>query len=393
MGMRVVNYKPSRDIPKAVMELKTLSPTEISKWVQEHRTKKLSSGKRVQTVITPQAVTMWLKRNAKEAQKLEQQIRDEELEQKGISETLFQNGIFLELASIKTWILELHGRNAKETSINGFVNAIKRICMGLIRKKGTKGRKKEDYEIIEGWGLKHPDRLNLEDGLLYISELKKRGHPTRAYNLALRNFFQSKGVKGYHKISGKIPQMGKYAHLYIPKEKLHEIFEWLKPLNYDAYLAAKFAYKCGGCRISATLTAESGKVKWDGQFRTITVLEKATRGKGKRPQEKEIPADFWEELKPRVEKGGRLFNIEAYELNALLKQAYAEIIPQIAEEIPKPFHFMRHEFAQVLLRETGWNYGLVARLGHWTVETLERYYGKMDRQTAFTEGAKHLPNL
>jgi hypothetical protein len=46
-----------------------------------------------------------------------------------------------------------------------------------------------------------------------------------------------------------------------------------------------------------------------------------------------------------------------------------------------------------MLRETGWNYGLVARLGHWTVETLERYYGKMDRQTAFNEGRKHLPNI
>ena len=45
------------------------------------------------------------------------------------------------------------------------------------------------------------------------------------------------------------------------------------------------------------------------------------------------------------------------------------------------------------LRETNWNYGLVARLGHWTVETLEKYYGKMDRKTVLEAGRKHLRNI
>jgi integrase len=58
----------------------------------------------------------------------------------------------------------------------------------------------------------------------------------------------------------------------------------------------------------------------------------------------------------------------------------------LMEEIPMPFHFWRHQFAQHMLRKTDWNYALVAGLGHWTVETLERYYGKMDRKTRM-EGA------
>ena len=76
-----------------------------------------------------------------------------------------------------------------------------------------------------------------------------------------------------------------------------------------------------------------------------------------------------------------------------LRSAYNEIIPELADDIPRPFHFWRHQFAQHMLRVTDWNYGLVARLGDWTVETLEGYYGKMDRKTALESGRKHLVNI
>jgi len=60
------------------------------------------------------------------------------------------------------------------------------------------------------------------------------------------------------------------------------------------------------------------------------------------------------------------------------------------QDIPMPFHFFRHQFAQHGLRATGWNTSLIAKLGGWTVGTLERYYGKMDEQTAFEEAKKFL---
>jgi hypothetical protein len=225
-----------------VRELKTFSPSRIRDWIREHRTRKdKTTGKRVQVNVTPQSITMWFKRHPDVLRKLKNEIREQELSKEAISETIFENGFFKELPSIKTWILELRGRGAKEETIRNFVNDIKRVCKGEIRKKG----KRREYEIIEGWGLKHPDRLSLEDALTYISELKKRGHKTRQYRLSLRNFLQSKGVKGFHKISGAIEQMGKYAHLFIPKEKIYEIFEWLKSANYDAYLASKFATNVG----------------------------------------------------------------------------------------------------------------------------------------------------
>jgi len=58
-----------------------------------------------------------------------------------------------------------------------------------------------------------------------------------------------------------------------------------------------------------------------------------------------------------------------------------------------PFHFMRHMFAQHMLRATGWNYGLVARLAGWTVGALERYYGKMSEDQAMKLGKEHIENL
>jgi len=178
--------------------------------------------------------------------------------------------------------------------------------------------------------------------------------------------------------------------LYIPKPKVYAIFDYVKALNEEAYKASKFGFKTA-CRMGATLSAHSKYLNKEDH--TINVFEKATRGKPKRKQEKVIPLDLWNELDLDHAKG-KLFNIEAPELNNLLRTAYKEIIPELAEEIPMPFHFIaRHQFAQHLLRETDWNYGLVARLGHWTVETLERYYGKMDRKTALESGRKHLPNI
>lgn len=393
VSVSVQKYKPRKDIPLAVRKLKTFSPSRIREWIREHRTKKeKATGERTQVNVTSQSISMWFKRHPEVLRELKAEVVEEELSKEAISESLFENGAFREMASIKTWVLELRGREAKEETIGNFTRDIKRVCRGEIRKRGVNGRpRKEDYEIIEGWGLKHPDRLTLENALTYISELRKRGHSTRAYRLSLRNFLLSKGVKGHHKISGAAENTGKYAHLFTSKENVHKIFEYVKRLNYDAYLASKFAFKCGGVRITATLTATGNKANYEDH--TIFVLEKATKGKPKRIQEKLIPSDFWGELVPRLKEGGKLFHIKPQQLNEILKLAYKEVIPELAEEINRPFHFWRHQFAQHMLRVTGWNYGLVARLGHWTVGTLERYYGKMDRQTAFETARKHLTRI
>lgn len=319
---------------------------------------------------------MWFKDHPQIYQQLQSEIIEEQIPLEEVRESIFQNGTFEELASIKKWISKLVARKAKQHSIRSFVGVIKKVCKGEL----PHGNK------ISEWSLKHPDRLQLKDALEYLVELEKIKCYKRNHRLALRNFLRSRNIEGWDEISGTIEEAGKFSHLYAPKDKLNEIFDYVDSLNHDAYLASKFAFKTAS-RITATLDAHAGDM--NPEDKTIWILEKATRGKPKRRQEKLIPNDLWDELP----KEGKLFNITKEEINAILRSAYEAIIPDLNKNIPMPFHFWRHQFAQHLLRETDWNYGLVARLGHWTVETLERYYGKMDRKTAFDSGRKHLPQI
>lgn len=70
-------------------------------------------------------------------------------------------------------------------------------------------------------------------------------------------------------------------------------------------------------------------------------------------------------------------------LNAILREVYEIVIPEINAELEMPFHFWRHMFAQYMLRATKWNTALVAKWGGWTTEALERYYGKMGDAYAY----------
>ena len=380
-----MKYKPERDIPKAIRTLKTLSPTDIVEWIRENRTEIDNIGRKVQKNLKPQAINMWFKRHPDEHKQLAREIADAELNGKVITEGVFQTKIFIKLPCMEKWIIKMRGRQAKERSIGAFVGAIRQVCMGrLPRKKGQK-----EVEHIEDWGLKHPRRLTVEDGQRYISKLMEKKIPTRNHRLALRNFFKSRNLEGWDDISGKLEtEAGKYAYLYVPPETIQLILQYIKGLNPVAYRACKFALKTA-CRMGGVQSAHTNKLNKEDH--TIWVLEKATRGKPKRSQEKFISQDLWEELGLKDYKG-KLFDIEPQQLNNICKTAYQAIIPTLAPEIPMPFHFWRHQFAQHGLRRTQWNYALIAGLGHWTVETLERYYGKMDRQTRL-QGARTFVHL
>ena len=393
-----MKYNPSRDIPKAVKQLKTTSPTDIRNWIRDHRTRKdPKTGRRVQHLVTPESITNWLRRNPKVHQELERYVEKQEIVEDGITEGIFQNGVFEKIPCINKWTNKMRGRGAKERSIKTFVSTIKQVCKGELPLKGTTS-KSAQREIIEGWGLKHPARLTTEIAVNYIAEMRKRELKTRNHRLALRNFLKANNVEDWDEISGQLEQdAGKYAHLYAERDKLTKVFEYVEPLNKEVHDASFFSFKTAS-RLTATLTAHAKNYKEmrlpNGDIeRTIIVEEKASLHKGKRRMEKVITDDLYEVLKPRLQKGGLLFNIDRKALHGILYSAYKEIIPELADEIPMVFHFWRHQFAQHLLRETGWNYGLVARLGGWTTQTLEKYYGKMDRKIVMEQGRKHIPNL
>lgn len=381
-----MRYKPSRDIPKAIRETRSFSPTEIVNWIRQHRTEKVK-GRRLQVSRTPESITMWINRHPKIIEQLQREVIVDEIPKEAISDAIFENGVFKEIPCVKEWIIQLRTRGAKEDVIQyQFVNRLRRMCQGIVRGYG------KNLEIIEDWGLKHPKNLTIKDCQYYISEMQKRGYPTRSARLTARNFLKSKGIViREDQISGRLEHdAGKYADLYVSKPKIHEILDWLKDMNEDAYLMSKFAYKTA-TRLSATLNAESSFV--NREERTILVLEKASKGKKKRRISKEISTDLWNELLPRINNGGKLFNIEENDLNNLLRSAFEEVIPELNKRIPMPFHFWRHMFAQHMLRATNWNTSLVAKLGGWTTGALEKYYGKMSAEVAREYGRPHLNAL
>jgi integrase len=382
-----LGYVPKRDIPIAVRELKTFSPSRIRDWIREHKTKKdRVTGKRVQVLRSPDSIGKWLKRHPRLFEELKNEVTETELEQEAISETLFYNGAFRKIPCIEQMIIDMRGEGAKQKAIVQNLSMLKRVCMGQLPQTRQQRKNKEAHIIIEDWGLKHPKRLTVDDCLKFNSEMIEHKVGNRNWRLAMRCFLKSRGLRGWNKLNGEYGGAGKYAHLYTPNMK--PIFERLERMNKEAHDASFFGFKTG-CRIGATLRAEAKYV--DEEAHTIYVFEKASKHKPKRKLKKVIPPDLWEILEPRIQNGGKLFNIKESKINALLKACYKEVIPKLAEEIPNPFHFFRHQFAQHGLRATGWNLPLIAKLGGWTVGTLERYYGKMDEQTAYKEAEKFLP--
>lgn len=370
-----MKYCPRRDIPDFARQLKTLSPSAICKMILNKRN----------VERTPESILMWFKDHPDVKAKLEKEVVEAlPTEKQAVDDSIYQNGNFRNLPSVQNWIKELTNRNAKEDTIKNWVSALKAVCIGELRAK----KKNTEQILIEDWALKHPDRLSVQDAKDFVFEMKKRGLKSRRHRLALRNFFDSceKTVKSGD-ISGDLEEdAGQYADMYVSRDKLYEVLEWLRQRSEQAYLACKFAFKTAS-RLTATLGADAQYLNTDEH--TLTVFEKSVNHKDKKRVFKVIPSDLWDE----VPKQGKLFNIAENELNALLREAYKEIIPEMADRIPMPFHFWRHMFAQHLLRLTNWNYGLVGELGNWNPDTLKKYYGKIPHDTVVQVGLETLPKL
>ena len=315
---------------------------------------------------------MWISRNPKVAEELEQGLKDRELDRVSISTGIFENGVFREIEPVKKWIMELTNRGVKPVIIDTWVNAIKHVCKGELPKGN----------VIASWGLKHPSKLTLEDAKAFIYEAKTRGIHSRRIRLVLRNFLSSRGiVVKSTDISGELEEdAGQFADLYVSREKVYELLAEIKSMNLVAYQASFFAYKTAS-RIHATLNADSQFLNYEEH--KLTVFEKSSSRKAKKKVIKLLPDDLW--LQMPLDRKGLLFPIEESKINEIIRTAMKKVIPEIEPRITRPFHFWRHMYAQHMLRSKNpdgsiqWNTGLVARTGNWSVEALERYYGKADQ--------------
>lgn len=379
-----MKYKPSRDLPRFARQHNTLSPTELSKIILMRRNKE----------VRPQTISMWFLRNPMVLAELKAEILKEELPALEVSETIFKNGTFEELPSVKLWIKEMKSRDIKNYKAN--VGTLKRACMGRFKGLGI------DL-VKEGlMCMKHPDRYTLKDAQDLDEEIKNRGLDTASFRLPLRNFLMSKGINVKFKLSGaKSRGFGKFADLFVEKPMLLGMLDYLKELNYEVFAATCFMYKTG-TRINATLKArvENLRTERDGDilYREITVHDKARRSKyadGK-PWKKHVDETLWEVLKPLLgnrEKGLIFEHATERDCAKLNRAAIKQFIPSLNERIPMPNHFWRHMFFQHMLRATDWNYKVAAALGGSTAASVEESYGQPPRAVKRKWGLKYIPTI
>jgi integrase len=364
---RDLKYKAKRDIPKFVKEYNTFSPSKIREIVLGKRNKN----------VTAESITMWFKRNPETYTQLKSEVIGEQLTRLEVSETIFKNGTFEQLPSVKKWIETLEDRHVKRTGIRNRVAALKRICRG--------------HNLTEKeWSYRHPDRITEKDFKEYNRKIRAKGWSDRNYRCVERNFLlYSRQV--VPTISGRIT-IGKYRDLYVPKSKLNEVFGEIKATNDLAYRASKFSFKTAA-RKSATLNT---KVKdFNISERTVTVYEKTKAMQDQRMEIKYVDDELMRDLKPLVNNGTKFLFEELRDTDwaDACRRAYDKVIPEVNERIPMPIHFWRHMFAQHMLRATNWNYTVTSKLGGWTEEALRRNYGEPPQAVIANWGKQYYPKI
>lgn len=380
-----MKYRPRIHIPIAVMETRSLSPTRIREWILN----------RFNRAVTPESVTMWFKRHSKVREELHERLLEIEIPQEEISPTIFQNGAFEELDSVKGWLRDLRRRQLRRHTIRQCIATLKRICQGVFPDLGIDLKE-------HGWVLKHPDRLLLDDGILFM-DLCLEHYPKldiANHIRTIRSFLKSKGIA-----VEKIPSVasngaGEMADLYVEKPILHKILQWIREQSYEAYVCDLFMFLTAA-RIGASLGAVLENITQEGEWTQIRVYEK---GRGRkypegRPCDKYLCPDLFREICNLTgypeKRRGRLFNLTRDDMSNLNREALEKFCPWVFEKHPGllPNHFWRHMFFQHMLRETGWNYAAVAGLGHCSVKSLQDSYGKAPRGQVREWGLQHIPNL
>lgn len=317
----------------------------------------------------------------------------EELPKEEVADTIFQNGTFEELTSVKNWINLLKDKDRSEDYIKKLVNTLKRACLGKFDKW--------NIDLVkEGiWCYKHPNRLTVDDARQLERTLKDRNFDTASVRMPLRSFFRSKGDPQAHMIRGGKPKgHGKYADLYVERERLDKMLEWIKGLNHEAYLTDRFMFLTA-TRIKATLNAQIVNIKEFEDHAEVKVFDKGVRAiypEG-HPWIKYLKAEYYyKELKPFIsESKGTIFQISSQEMCNINQTAIKQFCPELIEKYGRLDwnHFWRHMFAQHMLRLTHWNYGVVAFLGGWTVQALQESYGKPTEEQIKEWGLKEMPKL
>jgi len=402
----LTKYSPSRDIPEAVRQKKSIEANDIIDWVLKRRNEKISAA----------SIYMWFGRHPTIKEDLIREIREEDKEEVVVKETVFKSGTFETYESIVNWIMEMKERDVVKWNSN--VQKLKNVCLGvrpqMNKVKQYVWRKTDNVEDKgidlrwHGWVMKHPDRLDLEDVREYVRIMKEH-YPrvdTSGERAVTRDFLLSKGIAVGKKISGtKHKSAGTLSQLFVVKEVILNMLAWIKTQSFEGYVATSFMWETA-TRISATLNLQIQNISQEGGYITAITYDKGRRKThplGKRG-EKNISQELYNEIKLICEYPkrltGQVFTVEYAEMVELNKEAVMKFCPEVVtfrgDDFP-PYddwnHFWRHMHFQHMLRETGWNYAVVAALADCTVKSLEESYGVPPRALIRKWGLEQLPRL
>lgn len=361
-----MKYVPARDIPDFARELKTVSPSAISELILKRRN----------VERTAESVTMWFKDHPDILEQLQKEsIEGLPTEKQAVDDSIFNNGNFQALPTVKRYMEILASRELTEETVTQKLGLLKNACRGTVGGHDL---------VAEGkMTLKHPDRLAFQDLLEINALLKSVGVDTTAVKGVLKDFLENvQDIPIGKKITvGKHRSFGKYAKLHVEMSKLQAILAEVKSQNYEAYAVDLFMFKTG-TRVSATLAADLKDFYVVGSEGQVTVFDKGRKSKYPHghPWDKDIDAELLEALTPLIQgrKSGLIFAIKVDTLAHLNHAAIMKFASEVFERYPTlmPNHFWRHMFAQHMLRLTNWNYAAVGAMGGWTPQALEESYGQ-----------------
>ena len=348
--------------------------------------------------LSVDAFRKWFDRHPDIEKELRQEVVSEDVEQVEVSDAIFQNGTFEELPSVKKWLIEQTPRVSPGLLRNQLC-CLKNVCRGVFHL----GKGRTNPQHVEGWTLKHPDRLNMEQAKEFIAYVHKANKgKTCGYRAALRAFFYSRDgmtVKPTD-ISGEVGKIGKWSRVVVEKGKLASILNYVKERDYECYVADHASYKTA-TRLQATLEEfKKSNLYIEDGVAIMRVEDKGFHRKGRQTWDKIIPPDLLSELEGLFAKNGdqAFANVSVEKLRTLNKEAYEIYLkddPKGLElAMAEPFHFWRHQFAQHMLRATKWNYGVVSHLGGWSDKNiLEKCYGAPPTEMLRKEGITTIPTI
>lgn len=374
----MTNYHPSKDLPAFIRKYKTFSPSELVNIILKERN----------TAIKPEAVTMWFLRHPDIEKQLKAEIVTEQKTNVVVDGSIFENGTFEELPSVKTWVNEMKDRQCSRDTIQSMISGLKRICSGKLY----------GYDLVaEGlMSLKHPDRLEMKEFQDINRILVDRGKDTHGIRMSARNFLTSKGqVIGKKILGGKPKGYGKYKKLKVSESVLETMLAQARLYRPEYYCVDAFMYQTG-TRINATLKAVWKHVEEEGNIAIVTVFDKGRHSIHPEGHEwhKIITKQLYDEIKALGHQE-TLFVVKEEEMAKINSALIKKYCPELLEKYGhvNPNHFWRHMFFQHMLEKTNWNKTLVAELGGSTEQSMTESYGSPEENEIMKWGRNTIPQI